>query len=187
MKTDRSEGVRLNLGAAFTRYKGFTNIDVRQTMHIEKNNVFDFRDLSRYKDESVDEILSRHSFEHIPYYECEKTLKEWYRVLKPGSKCHIVMPNFQLLSEAWFRGDIDHKLLMHNLFGEIDGKFFKQPQDWHKSLWDYKSLLELAKKCGFSSMTTVSLGGKDFYDVNINDYVDLPHGLGVDTHFELIK
>lgn len=187
MVTNRDNGLRLNLGSGFTRYQGFTNIDMRKTPHVIDTNVMDFRKLQRYKDESVDEILSRHSFEHVPYYECEDVLKEWCRVLKPGSKCHIVMPDFQLLSAAWYRGELTHDVFMHNLYGEIDGEFFKDPQDWHKSMWDYNSLLALAKKCGFSTIRVVKLGEKKFYDENINDFVDLPHGIGIDTHFELVK
>ena len=181
-----SEELRLNLGAAFTRYKGFTNIDLRETVHVLPENRMDFRKLTKYSDESVSEIVSCHSFEHIPYFECEGVLREWFRVLKPGAKCHIVLPDFKLFAEEYFAGRFTHHQLMINLFAEIDG-FFNQPQDWHRSCWDFKSILALAKKVGFKTVRSVPFSEKNFFAVNEGEWVHLSHCTGSDTHFELTK
>ncbi|MBU3912756.1 MAG: class I SAM-dependent methyltransferase [Nanoarchaeota archaeon] len=47
--------------------------------------------LYMFKDNSLDYVISRDNLEH--YIDFIKTLKEWNRVLKPGGKLGITMPN----------------------------------------------------------------------------------------------
>lgn len=64
----------------------------------------DFTDLSDWKDNSVDKINICHSLEHVCWYDAVKTLREIYRVLKPGGYVEVEVPNM-LNFEAWRNRD----------------------------------------------------------------------------------
>ena len=46
-------------------------------------------------DNTVDEIYACHSLEHISRHKVVPTLKEWHRVLKPGGKVTVIVPEME--------------------------------------------------------------------------------------------
>ena len=58
---------KLNLGGAWSKFDGFTSIDLRKTPNVDI--VGDIRDLKKlgFEDNSVEEIVAFHSLEHIPF------------------------------------------------------------------------------------------------------------------------
>lgn len=46
-----------------------------------------------FADDEADEILSEHMIEHLTYYQFNRTMAEWYRVLKPGGVLTIECPD----------------------------------------------------------------------------------------------
>ena len=60
--------------------------------------VGDCRDLSRFEDDSIDEIYASHVLEHLSYRnEIVPALKEWRRVLLPGA---VVKSAFRTLRRS---------------------------------------------------------------------------------------
>jgi ubiquinone/menaquinone biosynthesis C-methylase UbiE len=57
-----------------------------------------------YPDNSVDAIWSSHTLEHAPQKMVNATLKEWYRVLKPGHSGIVQVPNFDYVARYWLTG-----------------------------------------------------------------------------------
>ncbi|MEO1299185.1 MAG: tetratricopeptide repeat protein, partial [Cyanobacteria bacterium J06636_16] len=56
-------------------------------------------DLSRFKDETFTDIYASHLVEHLDYRdELVNTLKEWYRVLAPGGRVYISVPDMDILA-----------------------------------------------------------------------------------------
>jgi SAM-dependent methyltransferase len=53
--------------------------------------------LDKYADNTFDEIRSSHVLEHIPQSKTIGTIKEWYRILKPGGIVRIVVPDILFL------------------------------------------------------------------------------------------
>ena len=53
---------------------------------------------------SVGIIYSSHVFEHVRGRLTERTLKEWHRVLKPGGKLYIAMPDLEALCRIYLDG-----------------------------------------------------------------------------------
>ena len=84
----------LNLGSGSTRIKGFCSIDANPRSacdviaHIEQ---------IKLPSDSVGAIYNSHVFEHIPRAEAARVLAEWYRVLKPGGKMYICVPDQEVL------------------------------------------------------------------------------------------
>ena len=84
--------IKLNVGSNQTILEGFINVDI--VPHPNVAVVADAKELP-YKDGEVDEILSSHLIEHFDYFDGQKALKEWARVLKPGGILTIECPNFE--------------------------------------------------------------------------------------------
>lgn len=57
-----------------------------------------------YADNSVDAIWSSHTLEHAPMARVQDILKEWFRVLKPGGRAIIRVPNFDYIARYWLTG-----------------------------------------------------------------------------------
>jgi predicted SAM-dependent methyltransferase len=57
-----------------------------------------------YDDNVADMIWSSHTLEHVGIYKVNQTLKEWLRVLKPGCRAIISVPNFDYVAKYWLTG-----------------------------------------------------------------------------------
>ena len=62
------------------------------------DHVGDACDLSRFTDQTFDELYASHILEHFDYNgPLQKALKEWHRVLKPDGKLYISVPDMDVL------------------------------------------------------------------------------------------
>lgn len=57
-----------------------------------------------YGDNTVDFIWCSHTLEHAPIRMVPVTLKEWHRVLKPGCRGIVQVPNFDYIARYWLTG-----------------------------------------------------------------------------------
>jgi predicted SAM-dependent methyltransferase len=90
------EGVlRLHLGSGRQRYPGYANVDLYES---SADYQIDMCDLSVFPDNSVDDIACHHALEHVPLRNVEPALREWYRVLKPGGRLDLGLPDIELLA-----------------------------------------------------------------------------------------
>lgn len=93
------DAIKLNLGCATRLRRGWVNVDCRPLLGVDK--VWDLEVRSwPWADNSVDEIFASHVLEHLadPF----AALQEIKRVLKPGGKATILVPNVHG-SLAWAR------------------------------------------------------------------------------------
>jgi len=88
----------LNLGSGRTRIKGFLNIDASYRTLCDVVARIDKIKLST---NSVGVIYASHVFEHIPRAEGPGVLAEWRRVLKPGGKLYICVPDEEVLFRVY--------------------------------------------------------------------------------------
>jgi SAM-dependent methyltransferase len=58
--------------------------------------------------ESVAEIFCSHALEHMGYAEHGPALREWLRVLQPGGKLTVVVPNMDYVATVWLHGGDRH-------------------------------------------------------------------------------
>lgn len=145
--------VRLHLGAGKRYFRGYVNIDV-QGDRLDKKG--DIRKLD-YPDESVDEILAVHVFEHFWADEVEGILKEWNRVLKPGGKLILEMPDLKKVLKLFEDPKSPVNLTYGALYGGyIFGSEGKTVEDLHKWIWTFDTLSVLAEKAGFECQEEVA-------------------------------
>jgi len=87
----------LNLGSG-TKIKKFLNIDANPLSWCD---VIARIEKLKLKSNSVGIIYSSHVLEHIPSERAQKALAEWYRVLKPGGKLYISVPDLEFLFRVY--------------------------------------------------------------------------------------
>jgi len=86
------------------------------------DHVGNANDLSRFADNTFDEIYASHVVEHLDYKdELSNTLKEWNRVLAPGGRIFISVPDLDVLAKLFLDSErltIDERFfVMRMIFG----------------------------------------------------------------------
>lgn len=128
--------MKLNIGSHNIRLEGFLNVDFFALDQVdfcgditEVPWVFqDLRNLDNMKvsfqsegnprndlstaieSDSVDEILMVEVLEHLSFHDTLKVLQEIHRVLKPGGKIHIQVPDCGSMMEMFVRGEISESI-----------------------------------------------------------------------------
>ncbi len=127
-------------------------------------------------DNSVDEIYMSHVLEHIPMFVAKESLLRLKKKLKKGGKLRIVCPDLRAYAEAYLRGDYDFidksfpscggfqkygiaAAFLHIIvsFGN-DTYLMNRRKDKqlvglaHCAAYDYESLSNLLKDCGFEKI-----------------------------------
>lgn len=124
--------VKLNIGAGSTKLEGFTPIDRRFG-----TEAFPLS----YDDNSVDEIRASHILEHFSFGDAIKALEDWVRVLKPGGRIRLAVP------------DVDKALATDNperLFWLMGGQ--SDENDFHRSAYDRGRLQAMMKAVGLADI-----------------------------------
>ena len=121
--------LKLNLGARDRAMEGFMGMDCDP--HSGVDFVGDVSDLSRFENDTVEEIFASHILEHFEHHKTLTVLKEWARVLKPMGKLYVAVPDFARCVDLYknhglndwivrfLSGDQEYKTAYHyNLFDE---------------------------------------------------------------------
>lgn len=99
--SDAHRGLKLHLGSGPTRLPGWINIDAYPA-----ELSLDLRWGLPFEANSADYVFMSHVFEHF-YYPDESSgvLQEIHRVLAPGGRVRIVVPDIELCIQAYCRND----------------------------------------------------------------------------------
>lgn len=133
--------IKLNIGAGTTEIPGFTPVDIKTGT--------DARDLSSYEDGSVDEIRASHVLEHFTFKESLAVLDEFNRVLKPGGKLRVAVPDIDKCVDS------GEKRLFYMFGGQTD------EHDVHKSGYDKGKLSGFMAAAGFDDIREWQSDGLD--------------------------
>ncbi|MFX0141167.1 MAG: methyltransferase domain-containing protein, partial [Candidatus Hodarchaeota archaeon] len=163
--------LKLNLGCGNEKKEDWVNIDIDR--RVKPDLIADAKNLYMFYDETIDEIICYHLFEHFIYSEAIKALSEWYRILKPGGKLSIELPDLdrcvEILSKKnapfdWYDNaqNPPEKFALGGIYGwlpEINPKTSNKVNllHIHKYGWTYKTIKYELEKVGFRKIKRVSI------------------------------
>ncbi|MHA1590945.1 MAG: class I SAM-dependent methyltransferase [Candidatus Heimdallarchaeaceae archaeon] len=152
--------LKLNLGCGKRLLDGYENIDnspflqdvVKDSQIVLK--MMDVRNLM-YPDESVDEILAEFVLEHVPYFEVQETVWEWWRTLKIGGILNLLVPDFEEIAKAYLAGKLTRDCLHFQLYSPVLNPERQMP---HLCTFSKSYLRQLLIEEGFSIESMKNIG-----------------------------
>ncbi|MDR0987219.1 MAG: methyltransferase domain-containing protein [Ruminococcus sp.] len=159
--------VKLHLGCGKRFLPGYVHIDLADFPHIDYKA--DIRKLDMFEDNTVDEIYACHCLEHFGRHEARDVLNEWRRVLCPGGRIYLAIPDFEAVCEH-YREHQNMEILRGFLVGGQKNKY-----DYHYNVFDFESLKGVLEEIGFTDISRYDWN--DFLPDGFDDYsrAYLPH------------
>jgi predicted SAM-dependent methyltransferase len=152
---DLSQPVRLNLGCGTHPKKGWINVDLGDGTDLQ----LDLREPLPFPESSVTEIYAEHFVEHLDYPgDAFSFLRECHRVLVPGGRIDLAVPDAELALREYAAGGGDRYLgdawwgprwcdtLMHQI-----NYVFRQG-DEHRYAYDFETLKRTLETGGFRNV-----------------------------------
>lgn len=140
--------MKLNIGCGGRKLPGYTGVDAVQRTAADIVAKADKIPLS---DKSVEEIIALHLWEHFYRWECDDVIKEWKRLLQPGGRLVLELPNLikcceNLISGRMEGGKHPDQLSYFGIYGDTRPK---DPYMTHRYGWTPKTIKEFLKAAGF--------------------------------------
>ena len=131
--------VRLNVGCGTKRIDGYIGVDLNPVADV----VCDVRTLP-FPDDHADELLAVHVFEHFYRWEADQILREWLRVLKPGGRLVLELPDIIKVARHILSNN-DQRL---GLWGAYGDPGYREPNMVHRWGWSEKELRQVLQTAG---------------------------------------
>jgi predicted SAM-dependent methyltransferase len=135
---------KLHLGCGKKRLPGYVHVDSRPD--VKPDVVAKAEDLSRFADGTIEVVYACHLLEHFKFHDVVGVLKEWKRVLMVGGVLRLSVPNTGTMCVLYARDGVDLDTMRWAIMGGQD-----YPENFHLSIWDYKSLGNALKQAGFTN------------------------------------
>jgi predicted SAM-dependent methyltransferase len=132
--------------------------------------VGDCTDLSRFADETVDEVYGSHVYEHLGYlHMLPAAIREVHRVLKKGGIFRMSVPDLEILCRLFLRPDLtidDRFIVMRMIYGgQVDAA------DYHKAGLTMEFAQYLLTRVGFHDIERVAEFNL-FRDTSVAEFKD---------------
>lgn len=141
------------------------------------DHVGNANNLAQFADGTFAEIYASHVVEHLDYKnELITTLKEWCRVLEPGGRISISVPDMDALARLFLSDQLvaqERFFVMRMLFGGHIDKY-----DYHVVGLNEEFLSEFLELAGFGNIRRVN-GFGIFHDASVGVYMGVPVSLNV--------
>ena len=129
--------MRLNLGCGDHPIEGWENWD--------RKNGHEVFPLEGVADGSVDEIRASHVLEHFSHARVPEVLREWARVLRPGGRLRVAVPDFRKIAQLYEAGE------KRNIQGYVMGGHTDE-DDAHGAVFDREALSRAMNIAGLIGM-----------------------------------
>lgn len=140
--------MKLDLGGGNERLPGWTVVDLYTNTDIKD----DIRTLATVGDNTIEELRAFHSLEHLGKSEILPALTNWYRVLQPGGKLTLMVPDLPSVILNWLEAYRNDPTVIwgwetQTIFGNQE-----HPGEFHKWGFDEISLRIYLADAGFSNI-----------------------------------
>ena len=138
--------IKINMGCGWRNFgKDWDHIDGGDYSHLDSKDIFNLP----YEDGSVDLIYASHVIEYFDRDEVKDVLDEWIRVLKPGGKLRLAVPNFSEMAILYSKDIIK----LNDILGPLYGKMpMGKETIYHKTTYDFNSLENLLIDLGLKEI-----------------------------------
>lgn len=138
-----TSSIRLDVGCGKGPRPGFIGVD--RTLGGEMLPRMRLKDGTEFDDNSVDEIYASHCLEHLGHWEARDMIREWNRVLKPGGRLRVAVPDMRKIFEGYCNA------APINVGGYCWGGQTDE-NDFHKTGFDEGLLTALLEHFGFDDV-----------------------------------
>ncbi len=167
--------VKLHLGCGKRVMPGWTNIDCFAADGIAFE--CDFREPLPFADGAVTMLYSEHVLEHLAEYDAHALLRECHRVLAPGGKIRLGMPDAEIFIRAYVNEDrafFDHAKGIGSPSRPLDTRMkvinqMARMGGHHLFMWDFETLRLAMEQAGFTSITKGVSGTSRFEGLCLDD------------------
>ena len=150
-KFANAKRLQLHLGGWETK-EGWLIVNVEDRPGVDVQS--SVTDLSMFPDGSAVEIYASHVYEHLGYgQELPRALDEAHRVLMPGGRLRISVPDLEILCQLFLgtMHDVNAQFFVQRMImgGQVE------PFDFHKTGFSYNILTGILKTHGFKDFRRV--------------------------------
>lgn len=138
--------VRLHLGCGKIDHPGFINIDAIPRRHVHYAQAV--CRLRRFDDASVDLVYACHVLEHFSHLQVPAVLREWNRVIKPGGRLCLSVPDFDRILDIYRDTGRDVISILNALMGGQEYAY-----NYHRVAFNKEYLSSLLLAAGFSRVS----------------------------------
>jgi len=173
--------LKINVGCGRHVLDGWTNVDVQRSPLAKRDPeiLCDAREIP-LPDECADEMQAIHLWEHFYLWECDALLAEWRRLLKPGGKLVLELPNLvkcaQNIVDDRMKGSNGlpcRRPKLGSCYADGDPRE-KDPYMCHRWAWSPKTLRRFLEERGFRDVkehpTQWHPAGRQHRDMRIEAY-----------------
>jgi SAM-dependent methyltransferase len=172
---------RLEIGPGAHRVPGFETLNI-----VAGRNVDYVADASRtlpFLSNTFTTIYASHVLEHVPWYQTETVLREWVRVLRPGGRLEIWVPDGlkicrafveseetgadTISADGWYRFNDRRDPCVWaagRIFSYGDGTGKKQDPNWHLALFSERYLKDALNQVGLCDVARLHKSDVRGYD-----------------------
>ena len=138
--------IKINMGCGWRDFgKDWTHIDGGDYSHLDSKDIFNLP----YENNSVDLIYASHVIEYFNREEVKDVLNEWIRVLKPGAKLRLAVPNFEAMIGLYWSGQYPLENFLGPLYGQMP---MGEETIYHRTTYDSTSLKNLLSELGMKDI-----------------------------------
>jgi predicted SAM-dependent methyltransferase len=130
--------MRIDIGGADSPKQGFASVD----KYYSADYKADFTNLP-FPDNSIQEVYTSHTLEHLGKKEAPLALKEIYRVLQPNGIFTIIVPDLEWIAIYWYQSKDKTGFLLDAIYGNQNHE-----GEFHKTGFTKESLQKLVESVG---------------------------------------
>jgi len=172
---------QLEIGPGPRRIEGFETLNIIDGFSVDY--VHDATKPLPFPDNTFKTIYASHILEHVPWYLSENVLQEWVRVLIPGGRLEIWVPNGLkicqafveaelnnspwFLEDGWFRFNEEKdpcKWAAGRIFTYGDGTGRADDPNWHRALFSPRYLRQCLERSGLINVREMDRSEVRGYD-----------------------